>query len=210
VSPVNRRAEATAPIARRPPGRPRNTDSGDTRQRVLDAAIDVFAEHGFDGASSKAIAMRAGVTPATIYHHFGNKRGLYEAAYRRSIDVAWAAFAAAAESGDSLVSEVMAVVHEATRIMATRPTMTVLAIRAEPDRVQNPIEFPSVQDVFAAITERAVARGEIAVADAPLVAPILEMFLWGISVVGRSDAKMRDRCERALAGVLDGTLIRRV
>ena len=76
VSPVNRRAEATAPNVAAPPGRPRNTDSGDTRQRVLDAAIDVFAEHGFDGASSKAIAI-AGVTPATIYHHFGNKRGLY-------------------------------------------------------------------------------------------------------------------------------------
>ena len=44
----------------------------------------------------------------------------------------------------------------------------------------------------------------------PLVAPILEMFLWGISVVGRSDAEVRGTVrERALASVLDGTLIRR-
>ncbi|MEV4263522.1 TetR family transcriptional regulator [Kribbella sp. NPDC049584] len=49
-----------------------------TRQRILDAAIDAFAEHGFDGASTRVIAGKAGVDPRLIGRYFGSKEGLFE------------------------------------------------------------------------------------------------------------------------------------
>jgi len=58
--------------AKRKPGRPRNTSSEDTKLRILEAAVDCFADGGFEGTASLTIAGRAGVTPATIYHHFSN------------------------------------------------------------------------------------------------------------------------------------------
>jgi AcrR family transcriptional regulator len=46
------------------------------RARIVDAAIEVFAEQGATGASMRAIAAKAGVSPALITHHFGTKDAL--------------------------------------------------------------------------------------------------------------------------------------
>lgn len=62
---------------RRPTGR-RAGDSG-TRDAILDAARDLFAEKGYDKASVRAIAAQAGVDPALIRHFFSNKERLFAA-----------------------------------------------------------------------------------------------------------------------------------
>lgn len=62
---------------KRPTGR-RAGDSG-TRDAILDAARDLFAERGYDGASIRAIATAAGVDPALIRHFFTDKDGLFAA-----------------------------------------------------------------------------------------------------------------------------------
>lgn len=48
-----------------------------TAQRILKAAEALFSEHGYDGASMNAIAKRAGVSKANVFHHFPTKNGLY-------------------------------------------------------------------------------------------------------------------------------------
>lgn len=47
------------------------------RERILAAATEVFAEHGYTGASVGEIARRAGVVASVIYDHFGSKRELH-------------------------------------------------------------------------------------------------------------------------------------
>lgn len=54
----------------------------DTRSRILESALAVFAERGADGGSMREIAKRAGVNVATTYHHFGSKRDLLMAIFR--------------------------------------------------------------------------------------------------------------------------------
>lgn len=49
----------------------------ETGQALLEAAIFCFAENGFEGASIRAIAQRAGKQVSLIGYHFGNKEGLY-------------------------------------------------------------------------------------------------------------------------------------
>lgn len=68
-------APVPAQRRKRPTGR-RAGDSG-TRDALLDAARDLFAEHGYDGASLRAIAARADVDPALIRHFFGDKERLF-------------------------------------------------------------------------------------------------------------------------------------
>lgn len=48
-----------------------------TRRRIMDAAQDLFAEHGYDHVSMRAIAERAGVNLALINRYFGTKRELF-------------------------------------------------------------------------------------------------------------------------------------
>src|SRR6185437_1711481 len=62
---------------KRPTGR-RVGDSG-TRDAILDAARDLFAERGYDGATIRAIATSAGVDPALIRHCVGDKEALFAA-----------------------------------------------------------------------------------------------------------------------------------
>jgi TetR/AcrR family transcriptional regulator len=63
--------------AKRRVGRPRS--SAGTRDALLAAGTELFAEHGFDGVSVSAIALKAGVNKAMISYHFGGKRDLYAA-----------------------------------------------------------------------------------------------------------------------------------
>ncbi|MFF5228287.1 TetR/AcrR family transcriptional regulator [Dactylosporangium sp. NPDC000521] len=66
---------------RRRPGRPRATDSADTREVILRAATGLFARHGFDAVSVRAVAEAAGVDVATVHHHAGSKAALYQACF---------------------------------------------------------------------------------------------------------------------------------
>ncbi|WP_084962927.1 TetR/AcrR family transcriptional regulator [Thermoactinospora rubra] len=49
------------------------------RARIRDAAIDLFGREGVNRVSVRAIAARAGVSPALVLHHFGSKDGLRKA-----------------------------------------------------------------------------------------------------------------------------------
>lgn len=55
----------------------RNTSTTDTRAALLEAALVCFGERGFDGASIRMIADKAGKPISLISHHFGGKEGLY-------------------------------------------------------------------------------------------------------------------------------------
>ncbi|WP_235679247.1 TetR/AcrR family transcriptional regulator [Aquibium microcysteis] len=52
-----------------------------TRNRILMAAEGEFADHGFDGATVRQIALRADVPVALVNYHFGSKEGLYRAIF---------------------------------------------------------------------------------------------------------------------------------
>ncbi|WIM93295.1 TetR/AcrR family transcriptional regulator [Actinoplanes oblitus] len=65
---------------RRSPGaQERQRDPERTRQRILEAASAEFAEHGYAGARTRAIAARAGVNQQLVSYYFGGKEGLYRA-----------------------------------------------------------------------------------------------------------------------------------
>ena len=53
---------------------PRRTD---TRQALIDAALEVFLRHGFARATTREIAQTAGVAEGTIYRHFADKYALF-------------------------------------------------------------------------------------------------------------------------------------
>jgi len=60
-------------------GRPADTDSIDTRDRIILCACTKFAGEGFDGTTNKDIASLAGVSSAALYHYFPSKADLYVA-----------------------------------------------------------------------------------------------------------------------------------
>src|SRR5258708_12749526 len=51
--------------------------AAERRARIIDAAVETFAEHGFAEAKMQDIAARAGVVPSVLYDHFGSKLELH-------------------------------------------------------------------------------------------------------------------------------------
>lgn len=68
--------DARIPVRSRPAIQARGED---TRRRILETALDLFAAHGYEGASTRQIAEGAGVNLPAIQYYFGNKEGLYRA-----------------------------------------------------------------------------------------------------------------------------------
>jgi len=71
-----------------PRRRGRRPGGADTRTQLLDAARAEFAERGYDGATVRVIAERAGVDPAMVNHWFGGKEALFIAALSLPADPA--------------------------------------------------------------------------------------------------------------------------
>jgi AcrR family transcriptional regulator len=59
--------------------RPRNADGQRTRQAILDAALDLFAEKGFFGTSLRDVATMVGVRESALYNYFAGKDALFDA-----------------------------------------------------------------------------------------------------------------------------------
>ncbi|MCH6165341.1 TetR/AcrR family transcriptional regulator [Pseudonocardia alaniniphila] len=67
------------------PSRPRRRVSRAERERqILDAAVAVFGERGYQAASMDVVAERVGVTKPVLYAHFGSKEGLLLACIARA------------------------------------------------------------------------------------------------------------------------------
>mgnify|MGYP001411247336 CR=1 FL=1 len=60
------------------------TKGEQTRERIFRAAVEEFAEHGYEGARVARIAEVAGVNKERIYANFGNKEQLFEEVWRRT------------------------------------------------------------------------------------------------------------------------------
>jgi TetR/AcrR family transcriptional regulator, regulator of cefoperazone and chloramphenicol sensitivity len=78
--------QITPPLTTRPAPAPAEarkprSDGEQSRQRLLQTAIRLFAERGYANASTREIALAAGANSASIRYYFGDKAGLYRAAF---------------------------------------------------------------------------------------------------------------------------------
>jgi AcrR family transcriptional regulator len=64
-----------------------------TRERILDVALDLFTDQGFDGTSMREIAERLRITKPSIYYHFASKEEILLALHMRQHEFAKAALA---------------------------------------------------------------------------------------------------------------------
>ena len=62
---------------------PKTAQGAASRERLLDAAIELIAERGYSASSVEALCRRAGVAKTALYWHFGNKEGLLAAAMEK-------------------------------------------------------------------------------------------------------------------------------
>jgi AcrR family transcriptional regulator len=103
-------------------------DSTPTPERLRDAAMAEFNEHGFAGTDSNRIARRAGFAPQTFYRWFKDKTEIFIACYRAWEDEEKAALQALTDSGASSDAFVQAGLDQHRRYLKFRRSLKLLSL----------------------------------------------------------------------------------
>ncbi len=138
-------------------------------ERLLAAAEAVFAEVGFEGATTAAIARRAGLPKANLHYYFGTKEALYRAVLRDILAVWLGAADAIADDVDpaaALTAYIRAKIDWSRRRPAASKLFAGEMLRGAPElKDYLATDLKQVVDDKARVLERWMAEGRIARVD---------------------------------------------
>jgi TetR/AcrR family transcriptional regulator len=183
------------------------TDSAhgtEVRQRILDAAAEVFAERGFGGAGVDEIARRAGVNKAMLYYHVGDKAALFGEVVSASVGSIAEAVASALAETDDPSERLRAIPRAFSKTVRERPFLPQLMLReiaaGGPNLPQRVVEqMGKVMGMTRAVLEDGCAKGAFRKVD-PLIAHLL---LIGTTMFMANALRMRERFSGVLGRALE-------
>lgn len=154
------------PSARRSPGRPVAGQPGQ-RERILDAATDLFSRQGVAGTPVKAIATQAGVTPALVHYYFSDRELLLDAVVEEKLQPLVAQFFATGPGDAEPMAMLIGIASRLIRTAAATPWFTGLWIRevasadgALRERVLNRFALQRAGALMGPLAA-AIARGQL-------------------------------------------------
>ena len=160
-----------------------------TRRALLDAAAELFAERGVDGASIDAIADAADRTSGAIYDHFGGKEGLLFALLEGWVDDVAAVIGAELATATSLDEQLAAALAQRRRPRRgrrplDRPRARAVDLRRPQRRTPAPTSPARYRAAWAGIDAAEWAGGE---AGGPASGPAVIGLLLGLEMMRRID-----------------------
>ena len=142
-----------------------------TKQTILDAALTIFSQVGYDNARLNDIAQQADVTRGAIYHHFDNKAGLFTALIEDASKIGNKAVNEAIEEGGSFIDIMTRILVYGMRLLETDQrfreviTLTLFKTGGSPDledyRTQRQVETEALIDNIANFFQMGLDSGEI-------------------------------------------------
>jgi len=188
-----------------PPAGAMRADARRNRQRLIEAALAAFAEHGADDASLDEIARRAGVGIGTLYRHFPTRQALLEAVYRSQVEALCArAEEYSGEAADGRPSVALRRWLEALVAFAsTKRNLTISMMSSLGGKNNEVVSSCSamVREAVVPLLARAQEAGEIR-ADVD-VTDLLKLS-HAISVACEYPSSHSDQAQRLLTVMLDG------
>ena len=98
----------------------------DKRERIVEAAVEVFCQAGYDAASMADVAAKAGVGKGTLYLYFDSKQSLFEEAYKICNEARMRECAANTQQVDSVMDKLCMRLRNGTRWEMKAPLMNKL------------------------------------------------------------------------------------
>jgi AcrR family transcriptional regulator len=98
-------------------------------ERVVDVAVAVFLERGYDGASMGDIARAAGLGKSSLYHHVAGKEDLLGRGLRRALDALFAALEETSAANGPAVDRLRTMIRRTIEIMCDRLAEVALLLR---------------------------------------------------------------------------------
>jgi AcrR family transcriptional regulator len=171
--------------------RRRKVSAESRRQAILDAALSIFAEKGFEAARLDDVAARAGIAKGTLYLYFRDKEGLFEELIRSAVSPILEAVSTAAASPSASALTILDTFLALFKreVLGTRRKLLLRLIIAEGPRFPAIAEFYYREvvtrglDLLRGMAERGYRDGEIPSSGPArfpqlVVAPLLLAVIW--------------------------------
>jgi AcrR family transcriptional regulator len=122
--------------------RARRGRPGHSLDSLLDVAVEVFNERGYDATSMEELATRLGVTKSAIYHHVSSKVELLRMALDRALDALFAVTEEPGATTGPAIDRLEHVVRGSVRVLAAELPFVTLLLRV---RGNSPVEQAALQ-----------------------------------------------------------------
>jgi AcrR family transcriptional regulator len=136
--------------------RQRRANGEESRRRILDAAVEIAGERGYDGTSIAAVSTRSGLPASSIYWHFANKDELIAAVIEASFERWLAAVELPGEQVSSTAERVRTTAVGVAKALVETPDFLRLGLMLALER--RPAE-PTARTKFLQVRE--IARGRV-------------------------------------------------
>ncbi|MGA5428098.1 TetR family transcriptional regulator [Streptomyces koyangensis] len=134
--------------------RKKRANGVESRQRILDAAVEIAGERGYEGTSIAAVSAACGLPASSIYWHFKDKDDLIAAVIERSFDTWLAAITLPGEECGSPLERAVAVAGNVAKSLVDAPDFLrlglMLALERRPTEPRGRTVFLQVRDIACA------------------------------------------------------------
>jgi AcrR family transcriptional regulator len=180
----------------------------ETRQRILNAAMDTFARCGYDAASVAEICERAGVTKGGFYHHFSTKQELFLKLLERWLGEIDVQMAAARCGGTSVPESLLVMTGMIQRVFEAAGDGLPMFLEFLTQAAHSPVFGQATSapirryvGFFAEMVAQGTADGDFRSVDPGVAARVLIAFAMGLLVMGLVDPSGADWGEITQEGV---------
>ncbi|MGV0634551.1 helix-turn-helix domain-containing protein [Mycolicibacillus trivialis] len=176
------------PATSRGPGRPPAASGAETRQNIIRAAREVFAEVGYGAATFQEIANRAGLTRPAINHYFSDKGALFREVLAETNVLAVGTGIERANAETTLRGRLTAFTASAVEAAAADRSVAAFMVTAMLEARRDPGLMPAGADPLArsrrfltGVVEDAIVNGDCdSDVDAAGLVEVLVSTLWGL------------------------------
>jgi AcrR family transcriptional regulator len=109
----------------------------DARRAILDATAALLVEHGFEAFSMRRLAERCGYTAPTIYHYFGDKKGLFDTLFEERLRQMLDSVRRVRRSRDP-VERILSVAQACVHVGLRNPSQIQVLTALRPDQTDPP------------------------------------------------------------------------
>ncbi|MEY9841390.1 TetR/AcrR family transcriptional regulator [Streptacidiphilus sp. EB103A] len=131
--------------------RTKRANGVESRQRILDAAVEIAGERGYEGTSIAAVSAKCGLPASSIYWHFKDKDDLIAAVIERSFESWLAAVELPGEETGTPLERVTAMAANVARSLVDAPDFLrlglMLALERRPTEPRGRTVFLQVRDI---------------------------------------------------------------
>lgn len=132
-------------MATRRADRPQRPSADATRRRLLDAGRARFSRAGYAGTSVQDVLSDAGLPVSVLYHHFGDKLGLYVAVAEEAYDQVISELESAVNDAGDFDAALAAVLSEAGRMHSRHPDLGRMTFTVQVDLQRDPSVAAALQ-----------------------------------------------------------------